>query len=86
MKKLIAILAVFVVVVSSAFSEETTAEKLAAAKAKQAELQKEILKLENPSAKDQGRDVLILVKRQYSEVSSKVALLTKELVEKLKNK
>ena len=85
MKKLIAILAV-VTLNFSANAEETTQEKLAAAKARQVELQKEIERLQNPSARDQGKDLLILVKRQYNETATKVASLTKELVEKLKNK
>ena len=86
MKNIITILAVVAALNFSANAEETTSEKLAAAKTKQVELQKEIERLQNPSAKDQGKDMLILVKRQYNEAATKVAALTKEIVEKINKK
>ena len=87
MKKIIAVIIAVAALNFSASAEETTGEKLAAAKARQAELLKEIARLEKPTTKEHAQDMVILVKRQYNEVSSKVTSLTKELVEKLnKNK
>jgi hypothetical protein len=100
MKKIIIAVLAVIAFNFSAHAEETTSEKLGAAKVRHAELVKEleaakvrhaelvkeISKLENPSTKEISLDILILAKRQYNEVSNKVVSLTKELVEKISKK
>ena len=86
MKNIIAIIVAVAALNFSANAEETIQEKLTAAKVRQAELAKEIEKLQNPSIKEVGIDLFVQVKRQYKEASAKVGELTKEIVEKINKK
>ena len=84
-KYIIAVLTVGLSISAVKADDGSRSEKLAAAKAQQAKLLKEIERLEkNPTFKEVGLDMLKVVKREYAETSAKVAALTKEIVEKIK--